>query len=548
MPEIGEAFLRIVPKATGIKGELEKEMGGAGESAGKSAGGALAGAIKGAVVAAGIGAVIKTALNAGGDLQQSFGGLETIYGQAAAAAKDYAAQAAQAGISANDYAEQAVSFGAALRQAYGGDTAAAVEAANTAILDMTDNAAKMGTSIDAIQNAYQGFAKQNYTMLDNLKLGYGGTKAEMERLLSDAEALTGVHYDMDNLGDVYAAIHAIQGELGLTGVAAEEASTTLTGSLGAMKAAAENVLAGLATGSDTWLVSLNTLASAVGNFVTNNAIPMVENVVARLPAAVGRVLSNLAPTLLPAGMELLTSVINGFAENVPDLLLDVAHLVPTMADTLLDNLPALIEGGVRLLLGIVEAIPEALPTILDALPGIVARMAEVLVGAMPTILNAALDMLGGILKAIPRVLTSAVGAMQGVGRSLVQGLWNGISNVTSWVLDKIRGFGSAILNGIKGIFGIHSPSTEMAWMGRMLDEGLAQGIDRNRQGVAAAMERLGRDALGGIDVTAPGSRVANLGGVVINVTGAPGQDPNQIADAVLRRLRDLIGDEEAVFA
>ena len=547
MPEIGEAFLRIVPKATGIKGELEKEMGGAGESAGRSAGGALAGAIKGAVVAAGIGAVLKTALNAGGDLQQSFGGLETIYGQAAEAAKDYAAQAAQAGISANDYAEQAVSFGAALRQAYGGDTAAAVEAANTAILDMTDNAAKMGTSIDAIQNAYQGFAKQNYTMLDNLKLGYGGTKAEMERLLSDAEALTGVHYDMDNLGDVYAAIHAIQGELGLTGVAAEEASTTLTGSLGAMKAAAENVLGGLALGEDIG-PALSGLATAVGNFLTNNLLPMVTNAVTALPSAAAQLLTEMAPQLIPAGMEMITGLVSGLTDSVPELLTAVATMVPQMADTLLDNLPALIEGGVRLLLGIVEAIPEALPAILDALPGIVARMAGVLVGAMPTILNAALDMLGGILKAIPRVLTSAVGAMRGVGKSLVEGLWNGISNVTSWVLDKIRGFGSAILDGIKGIFGIHSPSTEMAWMGQMLDEGLAQGIDRNRQGVAAAMERLGRDALGGIDVTAPGSRVANLGGVVINVTGAPGQDPNQIADAVLRRLRDLIGDEEAVFA
>lgn len=547
MPEIGEAFLRIVPKATGIKGELEKEMGSAGESAGKSAGGALAGAIKGAVVAAGIGAVLKTALNAGGELQQSFGGLETIYGQAAAAAKDYAAQAAQAGISANDYAEQAVSFGAALRQAYGGDTAAAVEAANTAILDMTDNAAKMGTSIDAIQNAYQGFAKQNYTMLDNLKLGYGGTKAEMERLLSDAEALTGVHYDMDNLGDVYAAIHAIQGELGLTGVAAQEASTTLTGSLSAMKAAAENVLGGLALGEDIG-PALSGLATAVGNFLTNNLLPMVTNAVTALPSAAAQLLTEMAPQLIPAGMEMITGLVSGLTDSVPELLTAVATMVPQMENTLLDNLPALIEGGVGLLLGIVEAIPEALPAILDALPGIVARMAEVLVGAMPTILNAALDMLGGILKAIPRVLTSAVGAMQGVGRSLVQGLWNGISNVTSWVLEKIRGFGSAILDGIKGIFGIHSPSTEMAWMGQMLDEGLAQGIDRNRQGVAAAMERLGRDALGGIDVTAPGSRVANLGGVVINVTGAPGQDPNQIADAVLRRLRDLIGDEEAVFA
>ena len=180
--------------------------------------------VKKLIVAAGIDTVLKSAIEEGGKLQQSFGGLDTIYGEASSAAKEYAVQAAAAGISANDYAEQAVSFGASLKQAFGGDTTKAVEAANTAIMDMTDNAAKMGTPIESIQNAYSGFAKQNYTMLDNLKLGYGGTKSEMERLLADAEKLTGVHYDISNLGDVYDAIHAIQGDLGLTGVAAQEAS------------------------------------------------------------------------------------------------------------------------------------------------------------------------------------------------------------------------------------------------------------------------------------------------------------------------------------
>lgn len=178
MAELGKAYVQIVPSAEGISGSIEKVIGGEATSAGKSAGLNLVGALKGVIVAAGIGTAIKASLDAGGALQQSFGGLDTIYGEASEAAKKYAYDAQQAGISANSYAEQAVSFGASLKQAFGNDATKAVEAANTAIMDMTDNAAKMGTPIENIQNAYQGFAKQNYTMLDNLKLGGRNTLAE----------------------------------------------------------------------------------------------------------------------------------------------------------------------------------------------------------------------------------------------------------------------------------------------------------------------------------------------------------------------------------
>ena len=175
MSTLASAYVQIIPSAQGIKGSLTQAMGGEADSAGKSAGESMASKIKKAIVTAGIGAAVvkgvKSAIDAGSALQQSFGGLETLYGDAAEAAKNYANEAAKVGISANDYAEQAVSFGASLKQAFGGDTTKAVEAANTAIMDMTDNAAKMGTPIESIQNAYQGFAKGQYTMLDNLKLG-----------------------------------------------------------------------------------------------------------------------------------------------------------------------------------------------------------------------------------------------------------------------------------------------------------------------------------------------------------------------------------------
>ena len=192
MPDIATAYVQVVPTTKGIKQALTDEISGSGDSAGLQLGNKLKNALIAAGIGTAIGKIFSTALSAGGDLQQSFGGLDTIYGDASEAAKQYAAEAAKAGISANQYAEQAVSFGASLKQAFGGDTAAAVEAANTAIMDMADNSAKMGTDITAVQTAYQGFAKQNYTMLDNLKLGYGGTKTEMERLLKDAQELSGV--------------------------------------------------------------------------------------------------------------------------------------------------------------------------------------------------------------------------------------------------------------------------------------------------------------------------------------------------------------------
>lgn len=318
---LGEAYVNIIPKAPGIEAKLKNMFSGAAESKGKSLGQKLLTGLKAAGIADAVGSIIKDAFTAGGDLQQSFGGLDTIYGNASAAAKEYAQSAAQAGISANDYAEQAVSFGAALKQAYSGDTTAAMEAANTAILDMTDNAAKMGTPLEQIQSAYQGFAKQNYTMLDNLKLGYGGTKSEMERLLAKAQEITGVEYNIDNLGDVYDAIHVIQDDLGLTGTAAQEAKDTLTGSLGAVKASWTNVLAAMTTGEglDTAMANLST---SVGNFA-NVALGMFSTLLTQVPALLsglsGAITAN-APQLIEGGLQLVVQLLAGFLAGIPGFI------------------------------------------------------------------------------------------------------------------------------------------------------------------------------------------------------------------------------------
>ena len=391
---LGTAYVQIQPSATGIKGSISKVLGGESESAGTSAGLNIAKFAKKALVAGGIGAafvgVIKGAISEGAKLQQSYlGGLDTLYGDAADAAREYAKEAAKAGISMNDYSEQAVSFGAALKAAYGGDTMKAAEAANTAILDMTDNAAKMGTPLESIQNAYQGFAKQNYTMLDNLKLGYGGTKQEMERLLQDAQKISGVEYNIDNLGDVYEAIHVVQGELGLTGVAAEEASQTFSGSFAAMKASAQNVLGSLALGEDIQ-PALSGLITAVDTFVFNNLIPMIGTVIRGLPQVIATFVqegipmlleristfvANLATTLTEKANGLTSEKVKAWAvETIPKLLASAGELIGKFASGLVENLPKIITAIGQIALSIVTGLGQAIwPKIVEAANGIKER-------------------------------------------------------------------------------------------------------------------------------------------------------------------------------
>lgn len=537
---IAKAYVQIIPTTKGIKNTLSSKLGssadGAGILAGKSFGKKMLGAISALGIGAAIGSVIKESLSEGAALEQSFGGLETIYGEAANAAKAYAAEAVKAGISANSYAEQAVSFGASLKQAFGGDVQKAAEAANTAIMDMTDNAAKMGTPIENIQNAYQGFAKQNYTMLDNLKLGYGGTKTEMERLLADAQKLSGVEYNIDNLGDVYDAIHVIQEDLGLTGVAAEEAKTTLQGSLGAMKASFQNVLGNMALGEDI-APSLDELANTVTTFITGNLIPMASNVISALPQALTTILIELAPTLIPAGLEMVTSLIGGLAEQTPSLMTAIVELIPMMVTQLIDNLPVLLKGALDLFMAIIQAIPIIVPKIIGALPQIINSILGAVGKMGPELFRTAGTALLEIVKAIPTILSSALSAIANVGLNLVKGLWNGISNAVGWVLDKISGFGQQILGGIKSIFGIHSPSKETAWMGDMLMQGLANGIDDNAQKAASAMKSAANRALGAVDVDSLNSNLS----MSVSASGTVGgtAESSDIIIAIIAAIKEL---------
>lgn len=313
---LGKAYVQIMPSAKGISGMISKELDGEVKSAGQSAGNSLISTIKNAVIAAGIGKLFASSLMEGGKLQQSLGGIETLFKKNADTVKQYADDAYKTtGLSANAYMENVTGFSASLLQSLGGDTAKAAKVANMAMVDMADNSNKMGTSMELIQNAYQGFAKQNYTMLDNLKLGYGGTKQEMQRLLADAQKLTGVKYDINNLSDVYEAIHVIQKELDITGTTAKEASTTLQGSFASMKAAFTNLLGKLSLGQDI-KPSLQALATTTTTFLVGNFLPMVGNILKGLPTLVIGAFSGLAEQLRGVFGDEVVNKIQGYLTQV----------------------------------------------------------------------------------------------------------------------------------------------------------------------------------------------------------------------------------------
>lgn len=482
--ELGKAYVQIIPSAKGISGSISKELGGEATSAGKSAGLNIAGAIKGAIAAAGIGTAIKAALDAGGNLQQSFGGLDTLYEDASDSAKKYAVEAAKAGISANSYAEQAVSFGAALKSAFGGDTAKAAEAANTAIMDMADNSAKMGTDIGAIQTAYQGFAKGNYTMLDNLKLGFGGTKTEMERLLKTAEQspknVLGKSFDINNLGDVYEAIHIIQEDLNLTGVAADEAKTTFSGSLGAMKAAGENLLANIALGEDI-TPALNTLGETVNTFVFNNLIPMLSNIVSALPnlvSGIGSMLvealnlvGNNAGDIVKQGLDIVMALVNAIIAAAPSLIIAAVKLIAELGKALIET--DWVALGSNLISSLSGALSQASAEIFGSDTSIIDSVLNSITSGLPSLLDKGIEIISnlvnGLLSALPSLITTAgqlitsfaMFIMQNYpvilqkGAELILNLVNGIiSNlpqIAASVVQVIGSFAATILSNLPTI-------------------------------------------------------------------------------------------------
>lgn len=410
----------------------------------------------------------KSALDSVGQLEQNVGGVETLFGDAADAVIASADRAYQtAGMSANDYMSTVTSFSASLLQSLGGNTEEAAKVADMAIIDMADNANKMGTSMDMIQNAYQGFAKQNYTMLDNLKLGYGGTKTEMERLLADAEKLTGVKYDINNLNDVYQAIHAVQEEMGITGTTAKEAASTLEGSMASAKAAWDNFMNG--SGDADQLA--DAFATAADNIV-NNLAEIIPRFAETLPALGGAIIAQIpglvaaiVPAVLSAGQSVLkqlqdavldfdfagtadkvvrmitgfiegdglgslldtlvtifTGIVNGISSMLPSLLPALIELISYVVTSLLDQLPAILDCALELILGLAQGILAALPVLIEALPEVISSIVEFLISAVPQIIDAGIELLMALVDALPVIIDALVDALPQIIRATVTAL------------------------------------------------------------------------------------------------------------------------------
>lgn len=493
----------------------------------------------------------KQAVQSYADYEQLVGGIETLFGKDAGIVENYANNAFKtAGLNANEYMETVTSFSASLLQSLDQDTAKSARVADMAIVDMADNANKMGTSMEMIQNAYQGFAKQNYTMLDNLKLGYGGTKTEMERLLADAEKLSGQKYDILSLSDVYEAIHVIQTEMGITGATAKEASETLSGSLSAMQSAWANMLVGIADENSDFDTLVNNLVDSVIT-VGNNFIPRVESVINGITNLIIGLAPQLLPKILEIGGNLIVNLVAGIQDNLPilttsaldiitvllnsiltmlpqilqmgidvivNLALGIAEQLPTLIPlaieailnlviTLLDNIDMIIDAGIQLIMGLANGLIEALPVLIEKIPVIIDKLVVAIVDNLPMLVIAALQLMIALaegivtnipelLKAIPKIITSLVNAFKkyvsnykDIGKMMIQGIFDGISNATQWLYDKLKGWVNSVMDFVKGLFGIESPSKLFRdEIGKNMALGIGVGFGKTMPGVISDME------------------------------------------------------------
>ena len=457
MPDVGTAYLQIVPSMDGVPGSIRRGLGGEADAAGVMAGGRISGKIKGALAASGIGAALGAGLaksiKTGANLEQAIGGIETLFKDSSAEMIKNADNAFKtAGISANQYMEQATSFSASLLQSLDGDTQKAAKAADQAIIDMSDNSNKMGTNIRDIQNAYQGFAKQNYTMLDNLKLGYGGTKTEMERLLADAEKISGQKYDINNLSDVYEAIHVIQEEMDITGTTSKEAASTLSGSFSSMKAAAENFLGDLALGRNVGPAMVD-LAESAGTFLFDNLLPAIGRVFASLPQAISALIQTGLPKFMASGSEMVTGLVSGIQTAGPQLAQRIPELVQQGMDAISQNLPNIMAKGREMIVGLVQGITSNLPAFIDAVSNIASKIPDFLKQNQPKIAAEGGKLIGqlavGLIKNLPKIIVAVAKLGLTIISTILKNIPLMLKTGKTLVFNFAKGLGGAALAAVK---------------------------------------------------------------------------------------------------
>lgn len=524
-------FVKLKDGATKVLGSIKSSLKDVGKTVAKpmvavkdgaskvlgKIGSTLKSLAKGVTVAVSVagGAVLGGALNEGAKLQQSTGGVETLFKGDADKVKEYANQAYQTvGISANDYMEQVTSFSASLLSSLGGDTAKSADVANTAMVDMADNANKFGTDMGSIQNAYQGFAKQNYTMLDNLKLGYGGTKEEMQRLLNDAQQLTGVKYNIDNLSDVYNAIHAIQENLGVAGTTADEASKTFSGAFAMMKASAKNLLGNLSVGDGKAVAkNMGELVESASTFFFGNFVPMLQTLFSNLPEAIKTAVSTVTPKIKENVLPLISSIketiftglgnigidtgalqtvldqlfnvniggdgfkgiFDGLKNGVVQAVNIVLQILPTLINYIQTLAPMVLNVVSTILSGVGQIVPYVIPVIetitsivttaMPVIQQIITVVVNAIVAIMPT-LSSIFTFVGNVIQQVLTMIGNHMGLFQtivSVVVTVVSTVWQTLAPIISAVVDVILTVVDGLLTGIETVFNFLAPYISQIW-------------------------------------------------------------------------------------
>ena len=474
----------------------------------------------------------KSAIQSYAEYEQLIGGVETLFKESSEVVEQYANNAYKtAGLSANEYMNTVTSFSASLLQSLNNDTEAVAKVSDMAITDMADNANKMGTSMESIQNAYQGFAKQNYTMLDNLKLGYGGTKSEMQRLLSDAEKLSGVKYDINNLSDVYNAIHVVQTELGITGTTAKEASTTIQGSMASLKSAWQNVLTGIANDNADFGSLIDNLLDSLIT-ASENLLPRIETAMGGMVELIVQVAEKILPRMIEIGINSIIKLVSGLQESLPSLLEAVKQIITSLADgikavipqlapiavqviltlatTIIQNLPMILECGIQVIVSLIQGLAQSIPTLIPIMVDSVITMVETLIDNIDLIIDAGIQLIlglaDGLIEALPRliekipvIIDKLINAIVNnipkiieMGITLVIKLAEGLIKAIPQLVSKIPQIITSIVNGLsQGL-------SKMLDIGKNLVQGLWNGIQNAKQWVLDKIKGFGQAILNGI--------------------------------------------------
>lgn len=555
----------VVIKIKGDDSPFQKVLGKIG-SAVNTAVKASAAAVGAA--SAGVAALGTACINAYADYEQLAGGVETLFKDSAETIHFFADNAYKtAGLSANEYMETVTSFSASLLQSLDGDTEKAAAAADLAITDMADNANKMGTAMESIQYAYQGFAKQNYTMLDNLKLGYGGTKEEMERLLADAEKLSGVKYDLSSYADVVEAIHVIQTEMGITGTTAKEASTTIQGSVASMKAAWANLMVGMADDTQNFDMLLSNFIESIGT-VADNLLPrigvviegmgkLVAGLAPEIASALPTLTNELLPNLVELGVQSISALVQGIQENGDSLAAGALSIVGTLAEGIAELLPMVADTAASLAVSLADGLTESLPNIIPIAIETISTLVENLTENANTVIDAGIQIilalgegliaaLPQLIETIPQIVINIANVINDNAPKLVD---TALYLITRLATGLLAATPTILANIPKIIEAIVAAFMAFQWLnlGKQLIDGVANGVKKAGESMATAAKNTFskfKSKLAGVEVA---SELKNIGkhiidGIVGGIKNSLSRIANvagKIKDTLLSKLKGL---------